>query len=67
MQLLLMTQLQRPSGVADIVLQEWGPHSHPHLIPTVAFFIDGLDRTGSPASQVAVEGTQEGWHAGTEE
>ena len=50
-----MHQLQRPSGVADIVFQEWRPHGHPHLVPTVAFLVDGLDGLGSPASRIAVE------------
>lgn len=53
-------QHQRPARVGDVVLQEGGPHSHAHLVPAVAFVVDGLDGARRPAGQVSVGG---GWEA----
>lgn len=50
-----MVQQQGPARVGDVVLQEGGPHGHAHLVPAVAFVVDGLDRAGRPAGQVPVE------------
>lgn len=52
-------QHQRPARVGDVVLQEGGPHGHAHLVPAVAFVVDGLDGAGRPAGEVPVERGQE--------
>lgn len=55
-QVLTLIEHQRLFCVADVVFQEGRSHGHAHLVPAVAFIVDGLDGADGPAGQVPVEG-----------